>query len=191
MNEIRVECYAGYRADERPLRFTLRGRQFTVHELDGRWYSPQASYFRVIADDGNFYVLRHDEAQDFWTLDGFRAAGRRTFEDAAMPMIKADMRRCERILVPGAVILRAFNAPGSAAVEGIITAIGLGGMFLRAKDRHHPGTVLNLIVQCSMISIALEGTVRHVNEHGMGIEFTQIPTQNEIKLKKIIELFQT
>jgi hypothetical protein len=74
MREIRVECYAGHRADERPLRFVLRGRAFEVQELDGRWYSPAASYFRVRADDGNYYVLRHDEAQDFWTLDGFRAA---------------------------------------------------------------------------------------------------------------------
>jgi hypothetical protein len=74
MSEILVECYAGHRADERPLRFVIRGRQFLVSELDGQWYSPQATYFRVRADDGNYYVLRHDEAQDFWTLDGFRAA---------------------------------------------------------------------------------------------------------------------
>jgi hypothetical protein len=74
MSEIRVQCYAGYCADERPLRFTLRGREFQVHEVDGRWYSPAASYFRVLADDGNYYVLRHDEVQDSWTLDAFRAA---------------------------------------------------------------------------------------------------------------------
>jgi hypothetical protein len=74
MSEIRVECYAGYRADERPLRFVLRGREFHVEELDGQWYSPAAVYFRVRASDGNFYVLRHDEAQDSWTLDAFRAA---------------------------------------------------------------------------------------------------------------------
>jgi len=74
MREIRVECYAGHRADERPLRLVLGGREFQVQELDDRWYSPDASYFRVLADDGNYYVLRHDEAQDFWTLDGFRAA---------------------------------------------------------------------------------------------------------------------
>jgi len=73
MSEVRVECYAGHRADERPLRFVLHGHEYAVTELDGRWYSPQASYFRVLADDGNYYVLRHDEAQDFWTLDGFRA----------------------------------------------------------------------------------------------------------------------
>jgi hypothetical protein len=74
MNEIRVECYAGHRADERPLRFVLSGRSFEVTELDGRWYSPGASYFRVLADDGNSYVLRHDETHGAWTLDGFRAS---------------------------------------------------------------------------------------------------------------------
>lgn len=74
MSEMRVECYAGQRANERPLRFVLRGRKFEVQEIDGRWYSPQGSYFRVRADDGNFYVLCHDEGQDVWTLDGFRAA---------------------------------------------------------------------------------------------------------------------
>jgi hypothetical protein len=74
MSEIRVQCYAGYRADEKPQRFTLRGREFQINEIDGQWYSPAASYFRVRADDGNFYVLRHDEVQDSWTLDAFRAA---------------------------------------------------------------------------------------------------------------------
>jgi hypothetical protein len=74
MKEIRVECYAGYRADERPQRFSIRDRFFDVREVDDKWYSPGAAYFRVLADDGNFYVLRHDEAQDLWTLDGFRAA---------------------------------------------------------------------------------------------------------------------
>ena len=74
MREIRVECYAGHRADERPLRFVLRGREFQVQELDGQWYSPENTYFRVRADDGNFYVLRHHEIQDIWTLDGFSAA---------------------------------------------------------------------------------------------------------------------
>jgi len=73
MSDIRVMCYSGWRADERPLRFTIRGREFEVRELDGQWYSPAASYFRVRAHDGNFYVLRHDEGQDSWTLDGFRA----------------------------------------------------------------------------------------------------------------------
>jgi hypothetical protein len=73
MNDIRVQCYAGYKADEKPRRFSLRGRDFIVSEVDDQWYSPAAVYFRVLADDGNYYVLRHDEVQDSWTLDAFRA----------------------------------------------------------------------------------------------------------------------
>lgn len=72
MSELQVECYAGYRADERPLRFALRGRAFDVIAVDDRWYSPGVVYFRVRAHDGNFYVLRHDERADLWTLDAFR-----------------------------------------------------------------------------------------------------------------------
>jgi hypothetical protein len=87
MTEIRVECYAGYKADEKPLRFAIRGREFEVCEIDDRWYAPSATYFRVLADDGNFYVLRHDEEHDVWTLDGFRSAhaGDRINEKPAEP----------------------------------------------------------------------------------------------------------
>ena len=74
MADIRVECHAGYKADERPLRFVLRGRNFEITDVEDRWYSPGATYFRVTADDGNFYVLRHDEGNDVWTLDAFRSA---------------------------------------------------------------------------------------------------------------------
>lgn len=74
MHDVSVECYSGFRADERPTRFILRGHPYRVESLDGQWYSPGATYFRVLAEDGNFYVLRHDDAQDFWSLDGFRAA---------------------------------------------------------------------------------------------------------------------
>jgi hypothetical protein len=74
MGEILIECHAGYRADERPLRFTLRGRVFEVAEVQDRWYSPGALYFRVRTADGDFYILRHDEGLDVWTLEGFRAS---------------------------------------------------------------------------------------------------------------------
>ncbi len=74
MREIQVQCYAGYRADQRPERFVLRDQVFLVDEVEDRWYSPDATYFRVRATDGNFYVLRHDERRDFWTLDAFRRA---------------------------------------------------------------------------------------------------------------------
>ena len=77
MSEIRVECYAGYRADQRPSRFTLRGHVFEIREVEDQWYSPGAIYFRVRTEDGDYFVLRHDEAQDVWSLDAYRSARER------------------------------------------------------------------------------------------------------------------
>ena len=71
--QILVESYSGYRADERPLRFPLNERSYEVQEVEDRWYSPKAMYFRVVASDGNRYVLRHDEDADLWSLEAFRA----------------------------------------------------------------------------------------------------------------------
>ena len=84
MAEIRVECDLVYQADEPPQRFALRGRQFEVAEVEDRWYSPGTVYFRVRANDGNFYILRHVEGIDVWSLDGFRAA-----REAETPLIAA------------------------------------------------------------------------------------------------------
>lgn len=72
---VEVEGYSGYRADERPVRFVLSGRAYEVVEVEDRWYSPQATYFRVLASDGNRYVLCHDETNDLWSLEAFRASG--------------------------------------------------------------------------------------------------------------------
>lgn len=69
---IQVACYAGYRADERPLRFTLGDRTYEVTEVPDRWYGVGYTCFKVRADDGNFYILRHEEEQDRWLLDAYR-----------------------------------------------------------------------------------------------------------------------
>lgn len=73
MIPVRVECYSGYKKDERPVKFILGERTFEIVTIDDRWYSPEATYFRVKADDGNIYVLLHDEIQDQWTLEAYRA----------------------------------------------------------------------------------------------------------------------
>jgi hypothetical protein len=71
---IQVDCYSGYKADERPLRLHLADRTIQIVAIEDRWYSPGATYFRVLADGGDRYVLRHEEAQDVWSLVGYRAA---------------------------------------------------------------------------------------------------------------------
>ena len=70
---VRVECYSGYRADERPVRLHLGERAMEVMAVEDRWYSPGATYFRVLVDDGDRYMVRHEEAQDVWSLVGYRA----------------------------------------------------------------------------------------------------------------------
>jgi hypothetical protein len=70
---IDVDCYAGYRGDQRPIRLRFGGNALEVINIEDQWYSPAAMYFRVLASDGNTYVLRHDEPQDQWSLDGFRS----------------------------------------------------------------------------------------------------------------------
>ena len=72
MSEIKVECYAGYRSDQRPLRFALGKQVLEVREVEDQWYSPSSRHFKVRASDGNVYILRHDEEQDRWSLDAYR-----------------------------------------------------------------------------------------------------------------------
>lgn len=71
---IEVECYAGYRADERPVRLRLGEETLEVTEVEDRWYSPGETFFRVLLANGDRYVLRHVEAQDAWSIEGFRRA---------------------------------------------------------------------------------------------------------------------
>ncbi len=72
MSEITVECYAGYKGDQYPLRFTLGIQVLEVEEVQDQWYGPSSQYFRVLASDGSIYILRHDQERETWSLDAFR-----------------------------------------------------------------------------------------------------------------------
>jgi len=76
---VRVECYAGYKADESPRKLVLAARTLDIVAIEDRWYSPGATYFRVSVTGGDRYVLRHQEAQEVWSLVGYRAAVRVNF----------------------------------------------------------------------------------------------------------------
>ena len=69
---LRVQCYAGQKADERPVRFQLDGHEYAVVEVVDQWYSPDDTFFKVRADDGNLYILRRHNAADEWRLESFR-----------------------------------------------------------------------------------------------------------------------
>jgi hypothetical protein len=75
--KLQVECYAGYKADERPLCFTPQtpqARTYEVKEVIDQWYGIGYACFKVRADDNNLYILKHRAEDDAWTLDSFRRA---------------------------------------------------------------------------------------------------------------------
>ena len=70
-NQIRVDCYSGYCGEESPRRFWLESRCVQVHEILDRWLSPDHRYFKVLGDDGDIYILRHDPHGQAWELTFF------------------------------------------------------------------------------------------------------------------------
>lgn len=69
-----MDCYSGCKADERPVRFRLEGRQYVVDEVVGQWYDPESIFYKLRADDGNFYILRQQTStpDGVWELVSFR-----------------------------------------------------------------------------------------------------------------------
>jgi len=73
---IRVECYAGHRADTEPRRLFVGTREVAVTEVIDRWLDPDHRYFKVRGDDGGVYLVRQDTLADQWALTLFDS-GRR------------------------------------------------------------------------------------------------------------------
>lgn len=71
---IRVECYAGYCAEQEPLAFWCGERRLEVRAIVDRWVAPAQRWFKVDAGDGNVYILRHDEPSDDWEIAAFTAS---------------------------------------------------------------------------------------------------------------------
>lgn len=73
--KLQVQCYAGRKADERPVRFQLGDRDYAVEEILDQWYGPDDVFFKVRADDGALYILQHTESTGEWTLVSYRRSG--------------------------------------------------------------------------------------------------------------------
>jgi hypothetical protein len=71
---VLVQCYAGHKTDERPLRFQLNDHEHVVEEVVDQWYGPEHEFFKLRADDGNVYILRHHTSvpDGDWELVSFR-----------------------------------------------------------------------------------------------------------------------
>ena len=71
IGHIKVKCYEGYRAEERPLEFQLGEQLLTVQAVLDRWQEPDSTYYKLKASDGNVYILKQS-FEGGWTLISFR-----------------------------------------------------------------------------------------------------------------------
>ena len=73
---IYVEAYPGYKANERPLSFSVdiaTGKNgvtgvYDIDAVEDRWYDPNAECFKVRTVEGKRYILRYSEQEAQWTL---------------------------------------------------------------------------------------------------------------------------
>ena len=70
---VGVECYAGHRGEQTPRTLILGDRRIAVAEVADAWLAPDYRYFKLRSDDGNTYLVRHDERSSTWELTMFRA----------------------------------------------------------------------------------------------------------------------
>jgi hypothetical protein len=73
MKSVQIISYSGHKADESPRIFKLGDTLLPITQIEDRWYSPGETFFRVLTQTGDRYLLRYVEAQDVWTLEGFRS----------------------------------------------------------------------------------------------------------------------
>jgi len=73
--EILVECYSGFKANERPVAFTYQGERREIQEIADRWYEggldsgrPIIDYFKIRTADVKVYFLRYESDSDIWSL---------------------------------------------------------------------------------------------------------------------------
>ena len=64
---VAVDCYAGYRGDETPRRFTLREQLVEILAVVERWRTPDHRYFTVRTADETC-TLRQDVTSGGWEL---------------------------------------------------------------------------------------------------------------------------
>ena len=73
--QIQVECYSGYKVNERPVAFTALGSRREVSEIVDHWYEggikpdePVVDYFKVKTNDGNVFILQYAAHSDLWSI---------------------------------------------------------------------------------------------------------------------------
>jgi hypothetical protein len=81
--EIKVECYSGYKGEESPRAFIYLEKRYEISEILDRWYEggldPTAlrhDYFKVKTAEGEVFLIRYTPRFQSWTLCRYVSAPR-------------------------------------------------------------------------------------------------------------------
>jgi hypothetical protein len=72
---IQVECYSGYKNNERPIAFTFQEQRQEVVKILDRWYEggikpddPVINYFKIKTNNGSTFILRYVVSSNNWSI---------------------------------------------------------------------------------------------------------------------------
>lgn len=56
----------------KPHSFQIGEKEFFIREIMDQWYGKEHQFYKVRADDGNIYVLKHSPMTNEWELEFFK-----------------------------------------------------------------------------------------------------------------------
>lgn len=68
--DIEVEAYSGYRANERPVALLLAEKRVVVQRVLQRWITPEWDEYQVLGEDGRVYRIGWHRQEDWWVSRG-------------------------------------------------------------------------------------------------------------------------
>jgi hypothetical protein len=72
---LEVDTIRGPDGESVPTAFKLGTRNLAVREIVDRWLANDHSYFKIIANNDDVYILRHDKSAQIWELSMFSRHG--------------------------------------------------------------------------------------------------------------------
>jgi PilZ domain len=107
-------------------------------------------------------------------------------ERFTMPQTQFILRRHQRVLVPEGHFIRAEAGNEGCRIEGVVSVVGLGGVFLRTRSSRPVGTPMHLKLAGPLAALEFDCAVRYVGDNGLGFEITSIAPLDEQKLKFLL-----
>ena len=66
--ELMVECYSGHTYAQEPRAFVWHGQRHVIQAVERAWRAPEGLHFLVRTEEGRFFELAYDEAEDVWSV---------------------------------------------------------------------------------------------------------------------------